>query len=54
MTVIDELGYSMFCGRLVTQMLTDAHTEIRRGITTDLSHQYGIGDESFLSHCHEG
>jgi hypothetical protein len=47
-TVIDELGYSMFCARLVAQMLTDAHTKTRRAITTDLSHQYNNGDEGFL------
>ena len=29
MTVIDELGYSMFCARLVPQMLTDVCVHVR-------------------------
>jgi hypothetical protein len=29
MTIIDELGYSMFCARLVQQMLEDVHAHAR-------------------------
>jgi len=30
-------------------MLTDAHEETRKAITTDLSHQHNTGDKGFLS-----
>jgi hypothetical protein len=36
MAIIDELGHSKVCVRLVPQMLSDTHKKIRKAISTDI------------------
>jgi hypothetical protein len=43
MAVIEGLGYSNFFTQCVPQMLTDAHKEARKVITTDILYLFGTG-----------
>jgi len=57
MAGIEGLMYSNFFTQWVPQMLTDAHKEARKIITTDILYLYGTGYKGFLlqtvkqSHC---
>jgi hypothetical protein len=48
MVVIQGRGYSNFFTQWVPQMLTDAHKEARKVITTDILFLYGTGCKHFL------
>jgi hypothetical protein len=48
MAVIEVLGYSNFFTQWVPQMLTDAHKEARKAITTGILYFYGTGCKGFL------